>query len=82
MTTRNNKKILDSSFVEKILSNVKEPARKDFLEKQLNASVNTFLGFSYSGKDHPTFEGGTVNNIEFYGLKKLAKEAGRFKEVQ
>ena len=78
MTSRNFPKVLDSNFVEKILSSIKEPAHKKLLEQQINKSVNTFLGFSYSAKNHPKFKDGTVNDIEFDGLKKLAKEACQF----
>ena len=78
MNSKNIPKVLDTYFLEQILSSVKDPVRKDLLERQINISVNSFLGFSYAGKDQPTFEGGTVNNLEFNGLKRLAKEACRF----
>ena len=69
MTAKNIPKVLDNGYLEKLLSGVKEPAQRDLLEKQLNISVNTFLGFCHAREDHPNFKDGTVNNVEFDGLK-------------
>jgi hypothetical protein len=79
VTAKNIPKVLDNGYLEKLLSGVKEPAQRDLLEKQLNISVNTFLGFCHAREDHPNFKDGTVNNVEFDGLKRLAKEACQFK---